>query len=289
MSVNVSASAMRSVPVGAEGAQALALHGVSKSFPVRGGGMLEVLRGISLDVRQGEIHALLGRSGCGKSTLLHIIANLIPADAGRIDIEGVDSVEFRDWETIGYMFQDDRLLPWRTAIRNVALALENRGIGHAARLEQAREMLAMVGLSGFENAYPNELSGGMRSRVALARSLVRHPRILLMDEPFSRLDAQTRSEMHRELVRLRDLFGMMVLFVTHDVEEAAVLAGRVTVLAPRPGRVVAAFEMAPTKVPREGTDPAVVEDVRRLKAALGDTGNPPAGQDGFAPVNGDRP
>jgi ABC-type nitrate/sulfonate/bicarbonate transport system ATPase subunit len=270
------------------GELALSLSGVSKTFPVRGGGRLEVLRGIDLEIRQGEIHALLGRSGCGKSTLLNIIANLIEPDSGRIAIEGVNSRAFRRWEMIGYMFQDDRLLPWRTAIRNVALALENQGLGGAERMRRSKEMLAMVGLSSFEQAYPNELSGGMRSRVALARSLVRHPRILLMDEPFSRLDAQTRSEMHRELVRLRRLLGMTVLFVTHDVEEAAVLANRVTVLAPRPGRVVEEFEFATKDVPRDGTAPAVVAEIRRLKAALGEAANSPVGQNGPATINGEE-
>src|SRR5690606_9171796 len=121
---------------------------------------------------------------------------------------------------VGYMFQDDRLLPWRTALRNVALSLESKAMPRSERLVRAREMLALVGLAGFEDAFPNELSGGMRSRVALARSLAPRPRILLMDEPFSRLDSQTRATMHAELVRLRDLLGMTVLFVTHDVEEA---------------------------------------------------------------------
>lgn len=278
----------RPTPEKPGGELALSLSGVSKTFPVRGGGRLEVLRGIDLEIRQGEIHALLGRSGCGKSTLLNIIANLIEPDSGRIAIEGVNSRAFRRWEMIGYMFQDDRLLPWRTAIRNVALALENQGLGGAERMRRSKEMLAMVGLSSFEQAYPNELSGGMRSRVALARSLVRHPRILLMDEPFSRLDAQTRSEMHRELVRLRRLLGMTVLFVTHDVEEAAVLANRVTVLAPRPGRVVEEFEFATKDVPRDGTAPAVVAEIRRLKAALGEAANSPAGQNSPATINGEE-
>lgn len=251
--------------------QALRLEGVTKSFPARAGGRLDVLRGIDLSVRSGAIHAILGRSGCGKSTLLHLIAGLAPHDGGRIAIEGVDMAAFRDWRAIGYVFQDDRLLPWRSALRNVALALEPEGLSRRERLDRAREMLALVGLSGFEEAFPNELSGGMRSRVALARSLAHRPRILLMDEPFSRLDAQTRAAMHGEVARLRDLLGMTVLFVTHDVEEAAVLADEVTVLAPRPGRVIARFTLDGPRPPRDGTAPTAVETVRRLKAALQDT------------------
>lgn len=249
---------------------ALKLSQVSKSFPLRGGGKLEVLRGIDLDVPTGSIAALLGRSGCGKSTLLHIIAGLTEQDSGEITIDGMPADMFRKSGSVGYMFQDDRLLPWRTAVNNVALALEPGKMPRRERLNRAREMLALVGLSGFEDSYPNELSGGMRSRVALARSLAPRPSILLMDEPFSRLDAQTRSAMHSEIARLRGLLGTTVLFVTHDVEEAAVLADRVTVLAPRPGRVVESFDLGQPAPPRDGTSRETVEVVRALKAALGD-------------------
>src|SRR2546428_2805136 len=135
------------------------------------------------------------------------------------------------------MFQEDRRLPWRTAIRNVEFALEAESMPKAERARRAREALQLVDLSDFEQAFPYQLSGGMRSRVALARSLVDEPDILLMDEPFSRLDAQTRSSMHRELLRIHDLRRMSILFVTHDVEEAVVLADRIIMFSPRPGRV----------------------------------------------------
>jgi len=249
---------------------AMRLEKVSKRFPLRDGDSLEVLRDIDLDVPEGGIAALLGRSGCGKSTLLHIVSGLTEQDSGEVWIQGTTARAFRERGAVGYMFQDDRLLPWRTALNNVALALEPGRMGRGERLDRSREMLEMVGLAGFENAYPNELSGGMRSRVALARSLAPRPGILLMDEPFSRLDAQTRSAMHAELVRLRDLLGMTVLFVTHDIEEAAVLAEQVTVLAPRPGRVVERFDLGRSAPPRDGTSPEAVETARALKAALGE-------------------
>jgi NitT/TauT family transport system ATP-binding protein len=257
----------------------LVLRGVDKSFALRDGGTLEVLRGVDIEVRAGTIHALLGRSGCGKSTLLHIIAGLTPMDRGEIEIRGMPIAAFRDWRAIGYLFQDDRLLPWRTACRNVALALEPSDMPRQARRERAREMLDLVGLASFADAYPNELSGGMRSRVALARSLAPHPDILLMDEPFSRLDAQTRSALHVELARLRDLLGMTVLFVTHDVEEAAVLAEDITVLAPRPGRVVERLAL-PGRPPRNPLHPSIAETTRRLRLALGDVPDPiqPSGE-----------
>ncbi len=257
----------------ADRAPILQLEAVSKSYTVRDGASLEVLRAVDLQVHPGAIHAILGRSGCGKSTLLHLIAGLAPPDSGRIAVRGTDIREFDDWRTVGYVFQDDRLLPWRTALRNVALALEPDRLSRRERLDRAREMLALVGLAGFEHAYPNELSGGMRSRVALARSLVRRPRLLLMDEPFSRLDAQTRTAMHAEIVRLRDLLGMSVLFVTHDVEEAAVLADEITVLAPRPGRVIARIDPGIAPPPRDATAPGAGEVARRLRAALAEPGD----------------
>jgi len=256
---------------------------VSKSFTVAGGGQIEVLRDIDLTVEQGRVHALLGRSGCGKSTLLNIIAGLLDADRGAVRINGQERGARGPQPEVGYVFQDDRLMPWRTARDNVAFALENRPGSKRERLEKANDILDLVGLAGFEQAFPNQLSGGMRSRVALARALVRRPQLLIMDEPFSRLDAETRSAMHQEIRRLRDLLGTTVLFVTHDVEEAAVLADHVTVLRPRPGRIATVLpvhELLPGDgALRDGTDPAVVAVMRQLKSALiqGPTPTDPAG------------
>lgn len=253
-------------------APVLQLLDVNKSFSSGAKGTFEVLKGIDLSVAAHKIHALLGRSGCGKSTLLSIIAGLLEADSGAVRINGLERDCRGHDPEVGYVFQDDRLMPWRSARDNVCFALENLPGSRRERRARADEMLAMVGLAGFEHAFPNQLSGGMRSRVALARALVRGPQLLLMDEPFSRLDAETRSAMHREILQLRERLGTTVLFVTHDVEEAAVLADEVTVLAPNPGRIAASYPLQDmltgTEEPRDGTDPQVVAAMRELKATL---------------------
>lgn len=238
---------------------ALVLTGISKHFET-----LEVLRDISVQIARGEILALLGASGCGKTTLLSIIAGLLPADSGTLRFFGEAASDFQDWRRIAYMFQEDRLLPWRTSVANVALGLEADPMGKAERLAKADAALRLVELAGFAAAWPHQLSGGMRSRVALARSLVMEPRILLMDEPFSTLDPQTRAQMHRELLRVHGLKGMTVVFVTHDVEEAVVLADRVVLLEPRPARI-RAIEDIELPRPRVTTDLAVSERIRQLR------------------------
>jgi NitT/TauT family transport system ATP-binding protein len=168
---------------------------------------------------------------------------------------------------VSYVFQEDRLLPWRTTLRNVEFALEAGSTSRAERKERAQEALDLVGLAGFGDAFPYQLSGGMKSRVALARSLVLEPCILLMDEPFSKLDAQTRSLMHIELLRIHTLKSMTIVFVTHDVEESVVLADRVVVMAPRPGRI---REDVPIELerPRDPTAPAVTRYIQRLRALI---------------------
>ena len=228
----------RGVPAPNSGVHsAISFAGVWKFFTGNDGKPLEVLHDASFDVPRGEIVAILGPSGSGKSTLLNMAAGLIQPDRGRVILMGQDTTGAVDWSRVGYMFQDDRLLPWRVAHKNVALALEAGGMAAAERRQKARDGLALVGLADFADSYPHQLSGGMRSRVALARSLVTEPDILLMDEPFSRLDAQTRGTMHRELLRIQDLRRMTILFVTHDVEEAVVLADQIIVLSARPARV----------------------------------------------------
>jgi ABC-type nitrate/sulfonate/bicarbonate transport system ATPase subunit len=222
----------------------IAFEHVSKAFPSARGQLLEVLREVSFAVPRSRIVAILGKSGAGKSTLLNLAAGLILPDAGRVRVLGPDTRGVVDWHRVGYLFQDDRLLPWRVADKNVALALEARPMSGAERMQRALAALELVGLADFARSYPHQLSGGMRSRVALARSLVGEPDVLLMDEPFSRLDAQTRGSLHRELLRIQQLRRMSVLFVTHDVEEAVVLADRIVMLSPRPGRVRREIEVA---------------------------------------------
>ena len=216
---------------------ALAFAHVSKHFKRDKVPPLEVLRDVSFDVPDGKIVAILGASGSGKTTLLNMAAGLILPDQGQVSVMGAPTSGRVDWSRVGYMFQDDRLLPWRVSVSNVALALEGGSMRKQERLRRANEALKFVGLSEFAQAYPHQLSGGMRSRIALARSIVAEPKILLMDEPFSRLDAQTRSALHRELLQIHATRKMSILFVTHDVEEAVRLASRIVVLSPRPGRV----------------------------------------------------
>ena len=245
---------------------AISFQDVSKHFPAADGSRLEVLRDVSFDVRIGDVVAILGPSGSGKSTLLNMAAGLIFPDAGQVVVMGQSTDAAVDWSHVGYMFQDDRLLPWRVAVRNVALTLEAGSMPAAERLRRARAVLDLVGLGGFEHSYPHQLSGGMRSRVALARSLVGEPQILLMDEPFSRLDAQTRSSMHRELLRIHAMRAMTILFVTHDVEEAVVLADHVVMMSARPGRVRRTIDIALPQ-PRIGT-PGAVALTAELRASL---------------------
>ncbi|MFC4278154.1 ABC transporter ATP-binding protein [Achromobacter aloeverae] len=240
-------------------ADAVRVRHLNKHF-----GDLEVLRDISFGVGRGEIVALLGASGCGKSTLLNIVSGLESADNGDLEINGQPAARFRDWRKLGYLFQEDRLLPWRTVRENVALGLEAQNVPRAERQRRAMAALEMVGLAGFAQAWPHQLSGGMRSRAALARSLVIEPDILLMDEPFSKLDPQTRTQMHEELLRIQAMKNATILFVTHDVEEAVVLADRIVLLEPRPGRV-REIAKVPLARPRLATDRDVAEQTRLLR------------------------
>lgn len=246
---------------------AVSVQQVSKAFSQQRGGMLEVLASISFDAPAGGITSILGPSGCGKSTLLHIIAGLTRADSGTIKLFGESPEPIRAQRRLGYVFQEDRLLPWRTALKNVSLGLEAAKVEKAERLERARQALALVGLMEFCNSFPYQLSGGMRSRVALARSLVLNPDILLMDEPFGRLDAQTRGAMHTELLQIWEKLKTSILFVTHDVEEAVVLADRVVVLAPRPGRIKKIIDVNYPR-PRLATAPDIVALIHQLRGML---------------------
>ena len=246
---------------------AISVAGVSKWFVSADGQRLPVLQDIDLTVAEHEIVAILGASGSGKSTLLNIISGILQPDRGRLCINGVPADQFDDWRSVSYMFQEDRLLPWRTALRNVEFALEAGSTPATERRRRAQEALELVGLTGFENAFPYQLSGGMRSRVALARSLVLEPCILLMDEPFSRLDAQTRSLMHAELLRIHQMKKMTIVFVTHDVEESVVLADSVIVMAPRPGRVREQVAIDIER-PRDPIAPEVTQYIQRLRALI---------------------
>jgi NitT/TauT family transport system ATP-binding protein len=211
------------------------VDGVRLTF--RGSRVTPVLDGIDLAIRPGEIVALIGPNGCGKSTLLRVLSGLIPPDAGSVAIDG-DRVTAPD-PRIGLVFQEPRLLDWRTAEQNVRFPMELAGWPGERQRERAADLLGLVGLRDVATAKPSTLSGGMRQRVAIARALALEPRVLLMDEPFSALDALTRERFNTELLRLWDRTGSTIVLVTHSIPEAVFLADRVVVLTPRPARVAA--------------------------------------------------
>jgi ABC-type nitrate/sulfonate/bicarbonate transport system ATPase subunit len=199
---------------------------------------LPVLDAVSLTVEEGEFVALIGPSGCGKSTLLDVAAGLLAPDAGEVLLDGAPTTDRERLGRSAYMLQRDLLLPWRTALANAALALEVTGVGRRAARAAARARFPEFGLAGFEGAYPAQLSGGMRQRVAFLRTVLADRPRLLLDEPFGALDALTRAGLQEWLLGLWERERRSVLLVTHDVEEAVFLADRVVVLSPRPGRVV---------------------------------------------------
>jgi NitT/TauT family transport system ATP-binding protein len=208
------------------------------------------IEGLSLDVAAGEFLTLLGPSGCGKSTFLRVVADLVKPSRGEISVLGSAPNVARARRDIGFVFQDAALLPWRTALQNVQLPLEVAGGKNRAGRATPRELLELVGLKGREDAYPHEMSGGMRQRVAIARALVSDPKVLLMDEPFGALDEITRDRLNEELRRVWKEMGLTTLFVTHSIYEAAFLGQRVLMLAANPGRVK---EIVPVSLPEDRT------------------------------------
>jgi NitT/TauT family transport system ATP-binding protein len=197
---------------------------------------------VSLDIRPGEFVAIVGPSGCGKTTFLNAVDGLLPISGGILELNGVRIA--RPGPDRAMVFQQASLLPWRTVLGNVVYGLELQGrTPKAARMERAREFIQLVGLAGFEDAFPTELSGGMQQRVNLARALATDPEMLLLDEPFAALDAQTREFMQRELLRIWGETRKTALFITHDIKEAVYLADRVMVFTRRPGRVKACVQI----------------------------------------------
>jgi NitT/TauT family transport system ATP-binding protein len=242
----------------------LTLHEVSHRFNLEGQ-PLPVLDRISLRVDRGEFVALLGPSGCGKSTLLRLVAGLDSPTAGSLLVDG-QAIEGPDPSRV-VVFQDPTLYPWRTVWGNVALGLEARGL-LATHRERVEDALRLVGLTGFANAYPHQLSGGMSQRAALARALVNDPKLLILDEPLGQLDSLTRITMQGELVALWERAGFTALLVTHDVEEALFLAGRVIVLSERPAQI--RTEIVNTRPhPRHRGDPHLAELRHEVFSHLG--------------------
>jgi len=213
----------------------LEVDGVAKTFVASDGGKVTALDGVSLDVREGEFVSVIGPSGCGKSTLFQIIGGLIAGDSGAVRVDGraIDG-SHRD---IGMVFQEESTFPWRTVLDNVAFPLEINGTAKPEREKRARELIRLVGLDGFEARYPDELSGGMRQRTAIARTLAASPRILLMDEPFAALDEQTRILLGDKILQIWRQLKQTTLLITHNITEAVQLSDRVVVMTYRPGRI----------------------------------------------------
>ncbi|GAA2792625.1 ABC transporter ATP-binding protein [Kribbella solani] len=240
------------------------LDGVGQVFDGREG-RVTALEEIDLHVQGGEFVTLIGRSGCGKSTLLRLIAGLLPPTSGSVQVAGEPVTGPR--RDVSFMFQRPALLPWRSVLSNVMLPVEIDKGSKASYRDRAHQLLELVGLQGFEGRLPHELSGGMQQRVSLCRSLIRDPQVMLMDEPFSALDALTRTELSEELQRIKMELSTTIVFVTHSIEEAVVLADRVVVLTPRPGRM---REVVDIDIPRPrslGQD-AHVTEVATISARL---------------------
>ena len=229
-------------PARTSDADRIDVKGLSKSFQLAGTA-IEAVRDVSFSVRRGEFVALLGPSGSGKSTVLNMIATLVKPSGGQILIDGKPVIAGKATPGVGYVFQRDTLFPWRTVADNIGYGLQLAGIGDAERKERVATCLAQAGLQGFGDAYPSALSGGMRQRAALMRTLVVEPQILLMDEPFGALDTHTKIDMHEVLLRIWDREQQTVLFVTHDLGEALTLADRIILFSARPGQIKDMFEV----------------------------------------------
>lgn len=215
---------------------AVRVAGVGKKFATRAGAV-QALTDVDLTVADGEFVSLIGPSGCGKSTLMRLVADLDQPTAGTIEVFGKSPRQARVDQEYGIAFQQAGLLPWRTVAANIALPLELHGVDRRQRKERVAELIEMVGLTDFAGHHPDQLSGGMQQRVAIARSLAERPRLLLMDEPFGALDEMTRERMQSELARIAVETGAAVVFVTHSIPEAVFLSDRVVVMSPRPGRI----------------------------------------------------
>jgi NitT/TauT family transport system ATP-binding protein len=247
----------RAAPRG-DGAALVSLRKVSKAF--KSGTV--ALENVDLDIRDGEFLSLLGPSGCGKSTVLRIVAGLMSHTGGKVEWRGAPS--------LGFVFQEPTLAPWSDVFDNVWLPLRLKGVSRGDARVRVEEALANVGLTGFEKAFPRELSGGMKMRVSIARALTLHPAVLLMDEPFAALDEITRAKLNDDLLRLRANLGTTIVFVTHSVYESVFLSTRICIMAPRPGRVVAEIEIDPSVTRDEDfrLGPYYADRAREASAAL---------------------
>jgi len=214
---------------------------VSKIYRTQENELIPAVEQVNFEVKENEFVTLVGPSGCGKSTLLKLVSGLIPVTGGTIHVR--EQLVQEPFPDVGFVFQHPVLLPWRTVLGNVLFSIEMLGKKEGEFADQARDLIKLTGLAGFENKYPRELSGGMQQRVAICRALIHDPSLLLMDEPFGALDAMTREEMSFELLRIWEERRKTILFVTHSIPEAILLADRVVVMTPRPGKIERIFEI----------------------------------------------
>lgn len=241
------------------------LSNISKIFTDPKRGELLTLDNISLDIEVNDFLCLLGPSGCGKSTLLNIVAGFEQPTSGTALVDGIPID--RPGSDRGVVFQHPTLMPWLDVIENISLSLRLRGMSRSERHERAKEFIDLVGLKGFEHHFPSELSGGMNQRVGIARALLMNPRVILMDEPFAALDAQTKLEMQEELVAIWERRRCTIVFVTHSVDEALVLGNRIAVMTRRPGRIREMFDFDLPR-PRDITSPQFNDAKRHVLALI---------------------
>jgi NitT/TauT family transport system ATP-binding protein len=258
-------------PGGGQSAPSIELTGVSKRFRTPDGSVFTALHDVDLTVEPGQFCAVVGPSGCGKSTTLTLVSGLEQPSAGTVAVHGrpVDGIG----DDVGFVFQSDALLPWKSVLDNVAAGPRFRGAAKHEAHERARDWLRRVGLSQFVDHHPHQLSGGMRKRVSLAQSLINEPAILMMDEPFSALDVQTRSIMSNELLALWEHSRPAVIFVTHDLEEAIALSDRVVVMTAAPGTIKQVYDIdlpRPRQVPEIRFDPRFIEIYEEIWNTLRD-------------------
>jgi NitT/TauT family transport system ATP-binding protein len=255
---------------------AVEVSAVTKTFSTKDG-LVTALEAVDLTVEKGEFVSLIGPSGCGKSTLLRLIADLDSPTSGSIEVFGKSTRQARLDQDYGIAFQTAGLLPWRSVTANIELPLQLHGVAAPARRQRAAELIDLVGLNEFARSFPEQLSGGMQQRVAIARSLAERPELLLMDEPFGALDEMTRERMQSELVRICAETGAAVIFVTHSIPEAVFLSDRVVVMSPRPGRIreVVAVELGDARAEDLREESSFFASVTQVREAL--HGAPTAG------------
>ncbi|WP_027862243.1 ABC transporter ATP-binding protein [Marmoricola sp. URHB0036] len=251
------------------GSPAIALRDATKRFPTKDGGTFTAIRDVTLDIAAGEFVAVVGPTGCGKSTTLSLVSGLEPASRGTVRVHDAPVTGIPDG--VGYMFQADAVLPWKNVLDNVALGPRYRGMPKRDAEAKARDWIERVGLTGFEDRYPHQLSGGMRKRVAMAQTLITEPSLLLLDEPFGALDVQTRELMQDELLELWSGTGAAVVFVTHDLTEAISLADRVVVMTAGPATIKDVVDIdlpRPRRVEEIRLTPEFIEIYKRVWDSL---------------------